>query len=208
MFHGIIHPKPGKVWVNLLLFALTVVSVLFAGSMYSYTGPLPDDALGQVLTLFAHLWVGWPFAVSLLGILLAHEFGHYFVGRARGAAVSLPYFIPFPLPPLGTMGAFIQLKSLPKNKRALFDLAIAGPLAGLVVAIPVLILGLALSPVEATQNTLYTRTANAADRLQHQRPGRADLHLPRRQPAGRQFPALPGVEVPGQGPAPACPAPL
>jgi membrane-associated protease RseP (regulator of RpoE activity) len=95
--------------------------------------------------LVTHLWVGWPFAVSLLAILLAHEFGHYFVGRARGAAVTLPYFIPFPLSPIGTMGAFIQMKSIPRNKRALFDLAVAGPLAGLVVAIPVLILGLSQS---------------------------------------------------------------
>jgi membrane-associated protease RseP (regulator of RpoE activity) len=64
---------------------------------------------------------------------------------------------------LGTMGAFIQLKQLPKNKRALFDLGIAGPLAGLVVAIPVVILGLALSPVETTQNTYYTKTATDPD---------------------------------------------
>jgi membrane-associated protease RseP (regulator of RpoE activity) len=163
LIHGTIHPGPGKVWINILLFVLTVLSVLFAGTMYSYTGPFPDDTLGQIWVLVAHLWVGWPFAVSLLGILLAHEFGHYFVGRARGAAVSLPYFIPFPLPPLGTMGAFIQLKSLPRNKRALFDLAVAGPLAGLVVAIPVLILGLALSPVSTTENTLYTKTAGSPD---------------------------------------------
>jgi membrane-associated protease RseP (regulator of RpoE activity) len=163
LVRGTLHPKPGRVWVNVLLFALTVLSVLFAGTLYSYAGPLPNDALGQIWTLVSHLWVGWPFAVSLLAILLAHEFGHYFVGRARGAAVSLPYFIPVPLPPLGTMGAFIQLKSLPKNKRALFDLAVAGPLAGLVVAIPVLILGLALSPVETTQNTYYTKTTNSLD---------------------------------------------
>ncbi len=160
---GTIHPRPGRLWVNVLLFALTVLSVLFAGTIYSYTGPLPDDTLGQIGVLVAHLWVGWPFAVSLLAILLAHELGHYFVGRARGAAVSLPYFIPFPLPPLGTMGAFIQLKSLPKNRRSLFDLGIAGPLAGLIVAIPVLILGLSLSTVGTTQNTYYTKTAAGAD---------------------------------------------
>lgn len=145
LVRGIIHPKPGKAWVNLLLFALTLLSVLFAGATYSYTGPVPGDTLGQILTLTTHLWVGWPFAVSLLAILLAHEFGHYFVGRARGAAVTLPYFIPFPFSLIGTMGAFIQMKSLPKNKRGLFDLAVAGPLAGLVVALPVLLLGLSQS---------------------------------------------------------------
>ena len=160
---GTLHPRPGRVWINILLFVLTLLSVLFAGAMYSYQGQLPDDTLGQVWTLVQHLWVGWPFAVSLLAILLAHEFGHYFVGRARGAAVSLPFFIPLPISLLGTMGAFIQLKQLPKNKRALFDLAIAGPLAGLVVAVPVLILGLALSSVGTTENTYYTKTATSVD---------------------------------------------
>ncbi len=145
LMRGVVHPKPGKVWVNLLLFLLTLLSVLFAGATSSYTGPVPRDTLGQIWVLITHLWVGWPFAVSLLAILLAHEFGHYFVGRARGAAVTLPYFIPFPFSPIGTMGAFIQMKSIPRNRRALFDLAIAGPLAGLVVAIPVLLWGLSQS---------------------------------------------------------------
>ncbi len=154
LVQGTIHPKPGQAWVNVLLFALTVFSVLIAGAIYGYSGPVPNDILGQVWTIVTHLWVGWPFAVSLLAILTAHEFGHYFVGKARGAAVSLPYFIPLPFSPLGTMGAFIQMKQLPKNKRALFDLAIAGPLAGLVVAIPVLLFGLSTS-------TLATVTAHA-----------------------------------------------
>ena len=145
LVRGTIHPKPSKVWVNILLFVLTVLSVLFAGVYYSYNGPVPTNALGLIWTLIAHLWMGWPFAISLLAILLAHEFGHYFVGRARGAAVTLPYFIPLPFSPIGTMGAYIQMKSIPKNKRSLFDLAVAGPLAGLVVAIPVLLLGLSQS---------------------------------------------------------------
>jgi membrane-associated protease RseP (regulator of RpoE activity) len=152
LVHGTIHPKPGKVRVNILLFGLTLLSVLFAGAVFSYSGPLPNDTMGQIRALITHIWVGWPFAVSLLAILLAHEFGHYFVGRARGAAVTLPYFIPFPFSPIGTMGAFIQMKSIPRNKRALFDLAVAGPLAGLVVAIPVLLLGL-------SQSSLVTVTA-------------------------------------------------
>ena len=167
LMRGTIHPRPGRVWVNILLFVLTILSVLFAGAIYSNSGSLPEDTLGQIWTLVTHLWVGWPFAVSLLSILLAHEFGHYFVGRARGAAVSLPYFIPLPVSMLGTMGAFIQLKQLTKNKRALFDLGIAGQLAGLVVAIPVLILGLALYPVATTQNTYYTKIANAMDVCQN-----------------------------------------
>jgi len=159
LLHGLVQPKPGNPAVNILMFALTVVSVLFAGAMYSYSGPLPEDIPGQLWAFVTHLWTGWPFAVSLLGILLAHEFGHYFAGRRSGAAVSLPYFIPFPVSILGTMGAFIQLKELPRSKRALFDLAIAGPLSGLAVAIPVLVLGLALSDLTTTQNTYYTRAA-------------------------------------------------
>ena len=145
LVRGTIHPKPSNVSVNILLFALTVFSVLFVGAAYGYPGPIPNDATGYILTLLTHLWVGWPYAVSRLAILLAHEFGHYFVGRARGAAVTLPYFIPFPFSQIGTMGAFIQMKSIPKNKRALFDLAVAGPLAGLVVAIPVMLIGLSQS---------------------------------------------------------------
>lgn len=160
---GMIRPKPGRVSTNLFLFLLTILSVLFAGATYSYTGPLPETELGQIWVFVTHLWVGWPFAISILAILLAHEFGHYFVGRARGAEVSLPYFIPFPLSLMGTMGAFIQLKNLPKNKRALFDLGIAGPLAGLVVAIPVLILGLSLSSVTTTEDMVHTKTATSLD---------------------------------------------
>ena len=153
---GVIHPTPGKASVNIILFLLTLFSVLLAGSMYAFQGSLPCDFWGQLKTFLLNIWQGWPFAVSLLAILLAHEFGHYFVGRARGAAVSLPYYIPFPFSPFGTMGAFIQLKQLPKNRRALFDLGIAGPLAGLVVAVPVLILGLTLSSTGVIVNNTYT----------------------------------------------------
>ncbi len=89
------------------------------------------------------------FAFSILAILLAHEFGHYLAARYHGTAVTLPYFIPFPLSYFGTMGAFIRLKEPPKNKRILLDIGIAGPLAGLVVAIPILFLGLYLSNLDS-----------------------------------------------------------
>jgi len=163
LVQGVTHPKPGRIRTNLIMFALTVVSVLFVGALSSYQGPVPSDAFGQIVTLLLHLWVGWPFAVSLLAILLSHEFGHYFAGRYHKTAVSLPYFLPMPLPPLGTMGAFIQMKERPKNTRILFDIGIAGPLSGLAVAIPVLILGLALSKFWVIQNTVYTKTAGQPD---------------------------------------------
>jgi membrane-associated protease RseP (regulator of RpoE activity) len=92
--------------------------------------------------------LGLAYSASLLSILLAHEFGHYLTARRMGVAVSYPFFIPMPLPPLGTMGAFISMKEPPPDRRALLAIAIAGPLAGLVVAIPVLVLGLLLSEVQ------------------------------------------------------------
>jgi len=160
---GVTRPTMGRISVNLALFILTLLSVLFTGAMYSYTGEMPADSFGQIKTLLLNLWVGWPFAVSLLAILLAHEFGHYFAGRYHKTAVSLPYFIPFPASILGTMGAFINMKERPRNKRILLDIGIAGPLAGMVVAIPVLILGLALSKTDTIRNTCYTKQAGVAD---------------------------------------------
>jgi len=158
---GVVRPKPSRLSINIGLFILTLISVLFAGVMYSYDAPLPEDTLGIIKTLTLNLWRGWPFAVSLLAILSAHEFGHYFAGRHHRTAVSLPYFIPFPLGLLGTMGAFINMKERPRNKRVLFDIGITGPLAGLVVAIPVLIIGLALSQVGPIQNTTYVTSDGA-----------------------------------------------
>lgn len=137
------HSNP---WVNLMMFVLTVLSVLWVGVQHAYQGPA-DAALPQVLR--ESLGGAVAFAASLLAILLAHEFGHYLAGRYHKTAVTLPYFLPLPLWPFGTLGAFIQLKEAPKNKRVLLDIGVAGPLAGLVVAIPVLLLGLRLSHVEA-----------------------------------------------------------
>lgn len=148
---GRLDPRPSNPWVNVVLFALTLLSVLYAGVLYAYQGPLPPDLVDQLLFPLQHLAVGLPFALSLLAILLAHEFGHYIAGRLHKTHVTLPYFIPFPLSPIGTMGAAIMLKEPPKNKRILLDIGLAGPIAGLVVAIPVLIYGLSLSHLEPIQ---------------------------------------------------------
>src|SRR4051812_16731766 len=91
---------------------------------------------------------GIAFAATLMGILTCHEFGHYIVSRRRGIDVSLPYFIP--MPPgitLGTLGAVIKMRSQITDRRALFDVGAAGPIAGLVVAIPLLVIGLYISDV-------------------------------------------------------------
>ena len=143
LIDALIKPKPTKIWPNIVFFILTVGSVAFTGGIFS-ANSLPSTFSGWV----AFLASGLPFAIALMAILVCHEFGHYLAGRYHKTAVTLPFFIPFPFSYFGTMGAFIQLKELPKNRRILLDIGIAGPLAGLIVAIPVLLYGLYLSPVE------------------------------------------------------------
>jgi membrane-associated protease RseP (regulator of RpoE activity) len=145
---GIISAKPSNPVVNLVLFILTFLSVILAGALFATNDLTATNTQEFLLQLWHSLPSGIPFAVSMLAILGAHEFGHYLAGRYHHTHVTLPYFIPFPLSPFGTLGAFIQLKEPPRNKRILMDIGIAGPLAGLVVAIPVLLLGLSLSKVE------------------------------------------------------------
>lgn len=94
----------------------------------------------------AVLWSGLPYALSLLGILAIHELGHYSAARFYRIRATLPYFIPFPFA-IGTFGAFIQMRSPVPNRRALFDVGLAGPLSGLVVTLPVLLWGLAHSQI-------------------------------------------------------------
>jgi membrane-associated protease RseP (regulator of RpoE activity) len=132
--------------VNLILFALTVLSTLAAGCLVN--GSFPFVTFNPFLHPL-RLLDGVPFAFTLLAILGTHEFGHYFTARYHGASVSLPFFIPAP-PPLflfGTMGAVIRMRSPARDRNSLFDIAVAGPLAGLVVAIPALLVGLSWSRV-------------------------------------------------------------
>jgi membrane-associated protease RseP (regulator of RpoE activity) len=142
--------KPGRVWVNVALFLMTLLSVLFIGASNAvFDAGLIQDLQGPdaLMTTLTHLHWGLPFAAPLLIILLAHELSHYFVARRYGSPVSLPYFIPMPFSLIGTMGAVIVQRAPMRNRKALLDIGIAGPLGGLVVAIPLLILGLALSDV-------------------------------------------------------------
>jgi membrane-associated protease RseP (regulator of RpoE activity) len=135
---------------HLILFGLTLLTVFFAGA--SYMRPLGPDVgfvTGVLDTLQpANLLQGWLFAVPLLAILLAHEFGHYVAARIHRVDASLPYFIPLPfISLLGTAGAVITMRGTIRSRRALLDIGAAGPLAGMVVAIPVLAIGLSLSAV-------------------------------------------------------------
>jgi membrane-associated protease RseP (regulator of RpoE activity) len=138
-----------RVSINVVLFVLTCLSTLLAGAFFS--GSPTFDAFRSTLmgTLFLS---GIPFAATLMTILGVHEFGHYFTARHYRASVSLPYFIPAP-PPLflfGTLGALIHMRSPARDRNSLFDIAAAGPLAGLFVAIPALVLGLEWSSVIPT----------------------------------------------------------
>ncbi len=116
--------------------------------------PLPGwravlRSLWLFLLTFLSVYVtgGLSMAVGLLSILLAHEMGHYLAARYYRVDASLPYFIPLPFLTLaGTLGAFIRLRAPIPNRRALFDIGVAGPLAGFLVCIPVLLLGVAQSP--------------------------------------------------------------
>ncbi|NMB56087.1 MAG: site-2 protease family protein [Leptolinea sp.] len=147
---GVPIPRQSNPWINLLLFVLTAISVLITGAMYG-TDQLFTGGFWQ--SIKDVIYYGWPFAISMLAILAAHEFGHYFMGRHYGIHVTLPYFIPFPLSPFGTLGAFINMKEIPKNRRQLLDIGLAGPLAGLVVAVPVLFIGLRLSALNVLPAT-------------------------------------------------------
>lgn len=143
--------EPQRYGVNLVLFLLTCVFTLIAGTGLPLAAdPVEAFALLWRITLTEpwRLLVGAPFAVTLLSILGTHEFGHYFTARYYKASVSLPYFIPAPPPfPFGTLGAIIRMRSPARDRNSLFDIAVAGPLAGLAIAVPAVILGLAWSKV-------------------------------------------------------------
>jgi membrane-associated protease RseP (regulator of RpoE activity) len=145
---------PARPWVALVLFLLTVASTIYVG------GQDLDRATGQAFFNWGH---GLAFSAALLGILGAHELGHFFAARREGVAVSYPFFIPMPFPIgiLGTLGAFISIKEPVPNRRALLAIAVSGPLAGLVVAVPVLILGLILSDVQ-TLAEVYAQLPGAS----------------------------------------------
>ncbi|RLB50294.1 MAG: site-2 protease family protein, partial [Deltaproteobacteria bacterium] len=130
----------------LLLMALTFASTLYVGA---------GMVLGHPATSLMELATGWVFCVPLMAILMAHEFGHFFAGKYHHVDVSPPYFIPVPFFLLGTLGAVIQIRERIRSRNALLDIGAAGPLAGMAVALPVIIYGIATSPVEALPDTPY-----------------------------------------------------
>ncbi len=117
------------------LFLVTFLTATVAGSLYA------DVKTDDIIT---YLVGGWVFSVPLMAILLTHEMGHYLSGRRHNLDVTPPYFIPAP-PPLGTFGAFIRIRSPIPDRQTLIEVGACGPIAGALVAIPMLILGLSLS---------------------------------------------------------------
>ena len=101
-----------------------------------------------VLTVASTYWVGGPlYSMSIMTILLSHEMGHYLMSRRHGVPATLPYFIPFPPSPFGTFGAVIKMGGVIYNKRSLFDIGVAGPLCGFILAVPAAFIGVHLSTV-------------------------------------------------------------
>ena len=140
------HRRNTQWGLPVLLMALTFASTLYVGA---------GMVLGRPPGSFEDLLPGWVFSVPLMAILMAHEFGHFFAGRYHRVDVSPPYFIPVPFFLLGTLGAVIQIRERIRSRNALLDIGAAGPLAGMVVALPVVIYGIATSPVEALPDAPY-----------------------------------------------------
>ncbi len=140
-------------WLHLLLFLLTLLSTTAVGARLAFNfeqnrATYVDD-LWLAITSIAQpdtLLAGLPFSLTLLTILLAHEMGHYLTCRYYGIDASLPYFLPAPTL-IGTFGAFIRIRSVIPTRRQLFDVGIAGPLAGFLFVIPALAIGLAYSKI-------------------------------------------------------------
>src|SRR6266571_3191444 len=153
--------------LHLALFLATLFTTTFAGAVLAHKIAYdnPFDLFTGTYPLPVHLaraWsAGFAFSLPLLAILLCHELGHYITARRYDLDVSPPYFIPVPLVPsfIGTMGAFIRLRTMLSDRRQLFDVGVAGPIAGFLVALPVFAVGLALShaPTEREPLTLVLR---------------------------------------------------
>jgi membrane-associated protease RseP (regulator of RpoE activity) len=129
--------------MNVILFLLTVLSTLFAGSVFWYQIPIGEEPWRML--------EAWPFVAAIMGVLGVHELGHYVMSRYHNVDASLPYFIPVPTI-IGSLGAVIKIKGRIPDRKALFDIGVAGPLAGLVATIVVTAIGLQLDPLAAQES--------------------------------------------------------
>ena len=145
-----VHSRPPKFrnrwWLHVSLFALTLVFTTDAGVNH-YGSYVSEFGRRPIALPWAFLLNGLWYSLTLLAILGAHEFGHYYFCRRYAIDASLPYFIPAPIPLTGTLGAVIRIRERFPTRNALFDVAVAGPLAGFAVLVPALFIGMAMSTV-------------------------------------------------------------
>jgi len=144
----------GVPWLNVALLLATIASTLYVGASGWYYIPVTEEPL--------RLFEAWPFVVAMLGVLGIHELGHYAAARYHGVDVTLPYFIPFPSL-LGTMGAVINIRGHIPSRRALFDIGVAGPIAGLVATVVVTVVGFTLDPITVPERVRNGGTEFAID---------------------------------------------
>ena len=138
----------GFPWTNTILFLATVLSTLLVGAYGWYYIPPGEIADNPLVMLEA-----WPFAAAVLGVLGVHELGHYAMSKYHDVDASLPYFIPMPTI-IGTMGAVIKMRGQMPDRKALFDIGVAGPLAGLAATIVVTMIGLWMDPITVPDRVL------------------------------------------------------
>jgi membrane-associated protease RseP (regulator of RpoE activity) len=143
----VVRPRRDRLWRHILLFLLTIVSTTLVGSSHYASFILDFRQVPLPLTSFQFYSNGLWYSLSILAILGCHELGHYYACKYYRVDASMPYFLPAPLPLTGTLGAFIRIRQPIPGKRELFDIGIAGPIAGFLVAVPVLFLGMSLSKV-------------------------------------------------------------
>ncbi len=199
-------PRHRPLWTPLILFLLTIISTLAVGAEFSISysqnrEPFSSDEnpFTTMARPFEHpelLALGIPFSFTLLGILLAHELGHYFTCRKYGIDVTYPYFIPAPTI-LGTFGAFIRIRSPIPTRRALFDVGLSGPVVGFIFAVPALIFAIANSKIvpglAASSPQRAALRKSAAGLLAHF--DAASAHAARRSPSASGRPRRVGRPV-------------
>jgi membrane-associated protease RseP (regulator of RpoE activity) len=149
-------PPRQRLWLHALLLVATLFTTTLVGAhmQYNFSHNLPFFDIEQLSAVFtvglqspSMFLAGLPFSLTLLTILMAHELGHYLACVYYGIDATLPFFLPSPMPVTGTFGAFIRIRSAIRSKRILFDIGIAGPIAGFVFLLPALGVGLAFSKV-------------------------------------------------------------
>ena len=154
-----------RVWLHALLLLLTIVTTTWVGANHyaaflaDFRGVAPPNSAWNLLA--NGVW----YSATILAILGCHELGHYLACRYYDVDASLPFFLPVPLLMTGTLGAFIRIREPIPQKRMLFDIGIAGPIAGFLVAVPALFIGIAMSHMVRLPNPLPPMTFELGEPL-------------------------------------------